>query len=116
MQAWVQEEFDALWSSSHAVPLAEFVMEDLARLAERKVIRSVREWAEERGGGAVPDPAPAPPTARPTDPADLAARYPVTAQRRGTVEFQTPAGGQISVLGLRFSPTSAFTTVPPMAK
>ncbi len=55
--AWVQEEFDALWGSPHAVPLAEFVVEDLARLAERKVVRSVREWAEERGEGATPDPA-----------------------------------------------------------
>src|SRR6266849_5344681 len=57
--AWVQEEFDALWGSPHAVPLAEFVVADLARLAERKVVRSVREWAEERGEGATPDPAPA---------------------------------------------------------
>lgn len=57
--AWVQEEFDALWSSPHAVPLAEFVVEDLARLAERKVVRSIREWAGERSEGVTPDPAPA---------------------------------------------------------
>lgn len=46
----------------------------------------------------------------------LADRYTATAQRRGTVEFQTPAGGQISVLGLRFNPKGAFSTVPPLAK
>ena len=38
-----------------------------------------------------------------------------TAQRRGTVEFRTAAGGQISVLGLRFNPL-AFTTIPVIAK
>ena len=47
---------------------------------------------------------------------NLASRNPIADQRRGTVEFQTPAGGQISVLGLRFSPTTAFTTIPPLAK
>jgi hypothetical protein len=47
---------------------------------------------------------------------NLADRFPIAAQRRGTVEFQTPAGGQISVIGLRFSPTNAFTTIPPIAK
>jgi hypothetical protein len=43
---------------------------------------------------------------------NLADRYIATAQHSGTVEFRTPAGGRISVLGLRFSPTGAFTTVP----
>jgi hypothetical protein len=47
---------------------------------------------------------------------DLTIRLPVTAQRRGTVEFQTPAGGQISVLGIRFNPAGTFSTVPPLAK
>jgi hypothetical protein len=47
---------------------------------------------------------------------DLTIRFPVTAQRRGTIEFQTPAGGQISVLGIRFNPASTFSTVPPIAK
>jgi Viral BACON domain len=47
---------------------------------------------------------------------DLAARFPVTAARRGTVEFQTPAGGGISVLGIRFNPAGTFSTVPAMAK
>lgn len=42
--------------------------------------------------------------------------FPVTADKRGTVEFDTPAGGQISVLGLRFTPpNSALTTIPALA-
>ena len=49
--AWVQEEFDALWSSPCAVPLAEFVVTDLDRLARREVIGGVAGWRE------APDPA-----------------------------------------------------------
>src|SRR5439155_3113535 len=45
--AWVQEEFDALWTHHAAVPLAEFILEDIDRLSRRKVIASVEEWAEE---------------------------------------------------------------------
>jgi hypothetical protein len=36
--AWVQEEFDALWTHHAAVPLAEFVIEDVERLSRREVI------------------------------------------------------------------------------
>ena len=54
---WVQEEFDALWGSPAAVPLADFVIEDIARLSERKLVRSVREWAGAEDQ--TPDPAPA---------------------------------------------------------
>jgi uncharacterized repeat protein (TIGR03803 family) len=42
----------------------------------------------------------------------LAATYPMTANRRGTVEFSEPADGQVSVLGLSFNPASAFTSIP----
>ncbi|MEQ1883552.1 MAG: matrixin family metalloprotease [Bryobacteraceae bacterium] len=42
----------------------------------------------------------------------LTSRYSATANRRGTVEFVTPTGGRISVLGLRFAPSGAFTTIP----
>jgi hypothetical protein len=42
--AWVQEEFDALWTHHGAVPLAEFVIEDIERLSRREVITSVDEW------------------------------------------------------------------------
>jgi hypothetical protein len=41
---WVQEEFDALWGSPFAVPLADFVIDDVARLAERTVLESVQDW------------------------------------------------------------------------
>jgi hypothetical protein len=46
---------------------------------------------------------------------DLVSRFPVTGQRRGTLEFQTPASGQVSVLGLRFPPGPAFSTIPALA-
>ncbi len=47
---------------------------------------------------------------------DPASGFPVTAGKRGTIEFDTPAGGQISVLGLRFSPpNNALTTIPALA-
>jgi hypothetical protein len=40
--------------------------------------------------------------------------YPITAAKRGTVEFDTPTGGQISVLGLRINSTST-TAIPVLA-
>jgi hypothetical protein len=46
----------------------------------------------------------------------LTDRYSFAAGRRGTVEFDTPAGAQISVLGLRATPTGAVTTLPVLAK
>ena len=49
--AWVQEEFDALWSSPCAVPLADFVIGDLDRLARREPVAEVSGWRE------APDPA-----------------------------------------------------------
>jgi hypothetical protein len=42
----------------------------------------------------------------------LATYFPMTANLRGTVEFDEPANGQISVLGLSFNPASAFTSIP----
>jgi superfamily II DNA or RNA helicase len=58
--AWVQEEFDALWGSPHAIALAqvEFITEDVGRIARRRVIRRVEDWRQEPGTGAL-DPAPA---------------------------------------------------------
>ncbi|MEQ1885239.1 MAG: hypothetical protein ABL967_09275 [Bryobacteraceae bacterium] len=41
-------------------------------------------------------------------------QYPATANRRGTVQFQTPGGGQISVIGLRAN-GPALTTLPVLA-
>ena len=47
---------------------------------------------------------------------DPTAGFPVTANIRGTAEFDTPAGGQISVLGIRFTPpNNALTTIPALA-
>ena len=47
---------------------------------------------------------------------DPALGFPVTANIRGTIEFNTPAGGRISVLGLRFTPpNNALTTIPALA-
>jgi hypothetical protein len=48
---------------------------------------------------------------------NLADRYAsITAQRRGTLEFRSRAAGQISVLGLRFNATGAFSTIPALVK
>jgi hypothetical protein len=40
--------------------------------------------------------------------------YPITAAKRGTIEFVTPSGGQISVVGLRINSTS-ITAIPVIA-
>ncbi len=46
----------------------------------------------------------------------LADQFPVTVNVRGTIEFDTPSSGQISVLGLRFTPpNNALTTIPALA-
>ena len=50
--AWVQEEFDALWNHPHAVPLADFVVQDLDRIANRTEIK-YQQWLE------TPEPDPA---------------------------------------------------------
>jgi hypothetical protein len=40
--------------------------------------------------------------------------FPQSASIRGTLEFDTPAGGQIGALGIRATPTGAYTTIPVM--
>jgi hypothetical protein len=46
----------------------------------------------------------------------LSNQFPVTAARQGTAEFDPPSGGQISVLGIRFTPpNNALTTIPALA-
>ncbi|MBN1991942.1 MAG: helicase SNF2 [Anaerolineae bacterium] len=52
---WVQEEFNALWGDCRARPLAEGVIQDLKRLAHRRVIYLVDDWLT--GDGAETDPA-----------------------------------------------------------
>jgi superfamily II DNA or RNA helicase len=49
---WVQEEFDALWNNPNAVPLARFIIEDIGRLANRKII-SYNKWKEKPAGASV---------------------------------------------------------------
>ena len=46
----------------------------------------------------------------------LMSNYASLANKRGTVEFDAPAGTQISVLGLRATLTGAVTTIPVLAK
>jgi len=41
---WVQEEFDALWNDICAIPLSEFVIEDIKRIADRTELKSVEDW------------------------------------------------------------------------
>lgn len=48
--AWVQEEFDALWSDYRARPLAEAVIQDLKRLAHRRVIHVIDDWLAGKDG------------------------------------------------------------------
>jgi hypothetical protein len=42
--------------------------------------------------------------------------FPETANIRGTIEFDTPSGAQIGVLGVRSPPTRTYTTLPALAK
>jgi hypothetical protein len=44
--AWVQEEFDALWNHPQAIPLADFVVRDINRIANRTEI-NYQKWQEE---------------------------------------------------------------------
>jgi hypothetical protein len=41
--------------------------------------------------------------------------YPQIANIRGTLEFDTPPGGQISALGIRYTPPGTLTTIPALA-
>ena len=70
--AWVQEEFDALWSSPFAVRLADFVVRDLDRLSRREPIGDLTRWREE------PDP----------DPASVVVEAPVYRKETGLWEHQ----------------------------
>jgi superfamily II DNA or RNA helicase len=45
--AWVQEEFEALWTHRLMRPLAAFVVKDIKRLSERDVVQTVAAWEEE---------------------------------------------------------------------
>jgi hypothetical protein len=45
----------------------------------------------------------------------LSTEIPALANRRGTVDFTPPTGAQISVLGIRATPSGAFTGIPVLA-
>jgi hypothetical protein len=45
----------------------------------------------------------------------LSDMFPAATAQRGTVEFDTPGGGQISVLGIRSTPPGTLTTIPALA-
>ena len=70
--AWVQEEFDTLWSSPFAVRLADFVVQDLDRLSRRELIGDVARWRD------APDP----------DPASVVVEAPVYRKEVGLWEHQ----------------------------
>ena len=70
--AWVQEEFDTLWSSPFAVQLADFVVRDLDRLSRRELIGDVARWRD------APDP----------DPASVVVEAPVYRKEVGLWEHQ----------------------------
>ena len=44
---WVQEEFDTLWNDPCAVPLSEFIIEDIKRIADRELIENVDDWKKD---------------------------------------------------------------------
>jgi uncharacterized repeat protein (TIGR01451 family) len=46
----------------------------------------------------------------------LSTNYSAVAGKFGAAEFDAPAGGQISILGIRAAPDGAITTVPALAK
>ncbi len=55
--AWVRAEFEALWASPLAVPLAEAVIQDIGRISRRRVFHTIGDWQEEKEGDGLPEPA-----------------------------------------------------------
>ena len=43
---WVQAEFDYFWNDRHAVTLSDFVIEDIKRISERRLM-SLKEWRDD---------------------------------------------------------------------
>jgi len=69
---WVQEEFDALWNDETAVPLSDFIIEDIKRISERTVIQTVDNWKEDVNN----------------EPAQIAVESPVYREQLGLWEHQ----------------------------
>lgn len=43
---WVQDEFDYFWQHPSAIPMSDFVVEDIGRISEREVIDDITKWKE----------------------------------------------------------------------
>lgn len=67
---WVQEEFDSLWNSPFAVPLSDFIIEDIDRISKRTKISTVENWKKE------------------SDPASIIVESPVCRKECGLWEHQ----------------------------
>lgn len=48
---WVQKEFDFFWANRHAVPLSDFIVSDIERIAKRTTI-TLKDWREDEAGSA----------------------------------------------------------------
>jgi len=44
---WVQEEFDYFWKHPSAIPLSDFIIDDIARISTREVVGDINEWRKE---------------------------------------------------------------------
>ena len=43
---WVENEFDYFWQHPCAIPMSDFVVEDIGRISEREVIDDISRWKE----------------------------------------------------------------------
>lgn len=44
--AWVQNEFDYFWQHPAAIPMSDFIIGDIGRIAKREVIDELEKWQE----------------------------------------------------------------------
>lgn len=44
---WVQEEFDLLWNDKAAIPLSDFIIEDIKRISQREVVDRIEDWKDD---------------------------------------------------------------------
>ena len=42
---WVQAEFDFFWSNPYAIPISEFIIEDVKRISKRRLV-PLKDWRE----------------------------------------------------------------------
>ncbi|MBM3228777.1 helicase SNF2, partial [Candidatus Pacearchaeota archaeon] len=41
---WVEREFNYFWTSPFAVPLSDFIIEDIKRIANRTILQKIEDW------------------------------------------------------------------------